>query len=433
MLNNIFKKTAAVSALIVAMGISGAWAKDYMVDRTIAIAGDEAILFSDLNSEIIKYKNFVRANNRELPADDVIRKNVLEQLITKRLILQMAAKNNIIISDTDLDRAIKQIADNNGMTPEQLMSKYRGTGLSDLAIRNTIRDDIIIDEVKRSQVRSRIHVSDQEVEHLAQVLKEQAAHMLTYHLAVINIALPVTPSPAASDAANRKINMIMRELKSGMPFAKAAQKYSESSNAIHGGDLGKLTINEIPEYAAPAVSRAEPGDVIGPMKTERGLSLIKVYDIAKMTPQPLEQVKLRHILLTTNIIFDDQAAEQRLRNIRSDIINGDHKFEDEARKYSEDSGSAYEGGLIDWANPDVFDPRFKEALKNLDPGEISEPFKSSFGWHIIELLDRKIDKDSIEAYKIKAREILSNRSVMEESEKWERELRDSAYIKILDN
>lgn len=433
MLSNIFRKTAAVSATFLLIGMNTAYAKDYLVDRTIAIAGDEAILFSDLNSEIIKYKNLVKASNKELPSDEVIRKNVLERLITKRLILQMAAKNNIVISDTDLDRAIKQIADNNGMTPEQMMSKYRSTGLTDLAIRNTIRDDIIIDEVKHSQVRSRIHVSDQEVTHLAQVLKKQSAHMLTYHLAVINILVPVTPSPAASDAANRKINMVLKELKAGMPFAKAAQKYSESSNAIDGGDLGKLTINEIPEYVAQAVSRAQAGDVIGPMKTERGLSLIKVYEIAKMTPQPLEQVKVRHILLTTNIIFDDEAAEKRLNNIRNGIINGDYKFEDEARKYSEDFGSAYNGGLIDWSNPDIFDPRFREALKNLEPGEISEPFKSSFGWHIVEVIDRKVDKDSIEAYKIKAREILSNRSIMEESEKWERELRDSAYIKIFDN
>ena len=415
MLNSLFKKTATISTLLIMMGLSQAEATDYMVDRTIAIAGDEAILFSDLNSEVIKYKNFLKAHNQELPADDVIRKNVLEQLITKRLILQLANKNNIIISDTDLDRAIKHIAENNHMTTEQLMSKYRTTGLTDVAIRNTIRDDIIIDEVKRSQVRSRIHISDQEAEHLAYVLKDQAAHMLTY-----------------PDAANRKVNMVMKELKSGMSFAHAAQKYSESSNAINGGDLGKLTINEIPEYAAPAVSRAKPGDVVGPIKTERGLSLIKVYDIAKMTPQPLEQVKVIHILLTTNIIFDDVAAEQRLNNIRNDIINGDHKFEDEARRYSEDSGSAYNGGLIDWSNPDIFDPRFREAIKSLNPGDISEPFKSSFGWHIVELIDRKIDKDSIEAYKIKAREILSNRSVMEESEKWERELRDSAYIKILE-
>ena len=141
MLNSLFKKTATISTLLIMMGLSQAEATDYMVDRTIAIAGDEAILFSDLNSEVIKYKNFLKAHNQELPADDVIRKNVLEQLITKRLILQLANKNNIIISDTDLDRAIKHIAENNHMTTEQLMSKYRTTGLTDVAIRNTIRTD----------------------------------------------------------------------------------------------------------------------------------------------------------------------------------------------------------------------------------------------------------------------------------------------------
>ena len=257
--------------------------------------------------------------------------------------------------------------------------------------------------------------------------------MLTYHLAVISISLPVTPNPAQTDAANRKVNLILKELKEGQPFVKVAQKYSEANNALSGGDMGRLTIDEIPEYASIAVSRANAGDVIGPIKTDMGLNIIKVYDIAKMAPEPIEQVKVRHILLKTNIIFDDDAAQKRLASFRNEIINGSRKFDDTARVYSEDPVSSYNGGAMDWMNPDVFDPRFRAAIKNTGIGEITEPFKSSFGWHIAEVMDRKIDKDSIEAYKIKAREILSNRTLMEESERWEREIRDSSYIKILED
>ncbi len=424
-------RTAAAAALAAVLLAAPAGAAEYLVDRTVAIAGDEAILFSDLNAEIVKYKQFLKSKNAEMPPDDILRKNVLDQLITRRLVLQLAAKNNIEISDTDLDRAITQIAERAGTTPEKLMDGYRATGLSDAAIRNSIREDIIIDEIRQSQVRNRIRISDEEVNQLADVLKQQAAHMLTYHLAVINFVLPVSPTPAQTDAANRKVSQLMRELHAGLPFADAARKYSETGNAVDGGDIGKLTINEIPPFAAAAVSRASAGDVLGPVKTDRGLTVIKVYEIEKLKPEPIEQVKVRHILLTTNVIFDDEAAESRLKTLRNEIINGGRKFDETARMYSNDPGTSYNGGLMDWMNPEVFDPRFRDAVAKLQPGEISEPFRSGFGWHIAELIDRKVDTDSIEAYKIKAREIISNRSLMEESEKWERELRDSSYIKIL--
>ena len=435
MLKNFSAKTLAVSmALLISItATSSVCATDYLVDKTIAIAGDEAILFSDLNHEIIKFKNYLQSKGAEIPPADILKKNVLDQLITRRLIIQLAEKNNITLSDSELDMAISHIAASHHVTVEQLMNQYRKTGLSDAAIRESIKNDIIVEEVKRSQVRSRIHISEQEVDQLAHLLKEQAAHMLTYHLAVISISLPVTPNPAQTDAANRKVNLILKELKEGQPFVKVAQKYSEANNALSGGDMGRLTIDEIPEYASIAVSRANAGDVIGPIKTDMGLNIIKVYDIAKMAPEPIEQVKVRHILLKTNIIFDDDAAQKRLASFRNEIINGSRKFDDTARVYSEDPVSSYNGGAMDWMNPDVFDPRFRAAIKNTGIGEITEPFKSSFGWHIAEVMDRKIDKDSIEAYKIKAREILSNRTLMEESERWEREIRDSSYIKILED
>ena len=366
MLKNFSAKTLAVSmALLISItATSSVCATDYLVDKTIAIAGDEAILFSDLNHEIIKFKNYLQSKGAEIPPADILKKNVLDQLITRRLIIQLAEKNNITLSDSELDMAISHIAASHHVTVDQLMNQYRKTGLSDAAIRESIKNDIIVEEVKRSQVRSRIHISEQEVDQLAHLLKEQAAHMLTYHLAVISISLPVTPNPAQTDAANRKVNLILKELKEGQPFVKVAQKYSEANNALSGGDMGRLTIDEIPEYASIAVSRANAGDVIGPIKTDMGLNIIKVYDIAKMAPEPIEQVKVRHILLKTNIIFDDDAAQKRLASFRNEIINGSRKFDDTARVYSEDPVSSYNGGAMDWMNPDVFDPRFRAAIKN---------------------------------------------------------------------
>ncbi len=160
--------------------------------------------------------------------------------------------------------------------------------------------------------------------------------------------------------------------------------------------------------------------------------IIKIYNYDKQKPEPVEQVKVKHVLLTTSIIFDDEHARAQLERYRNAIINGEAKFEDIARTHSQDPYTAINGGAMDWMNPNVFDVRFRNEIALLKPGEISKPFKSSFGWHIAYLEDRKIDTDSLEAYKIKAREMLHMRSLNDEMQKWEQELRDSSYVKILE-
>ena len=187
----------------------------------------------------------------------------------------------------------------------------------------------------------------------------------------------------------------------------------------------------MPPEIARIIEAHEVGDIVGPFKMQDGLLLIKVYNRNSLALEPIEQVKVRHILLTTSIIFDDEKAKNTLLKYRQEILNGDARFDELARTHSQHPCTSFQCGLMDWMNPDVFDPRFKMAIKALEVGQISEPFKSSFGWHIALVEGRKIDTDSLEAYKIKAREILTNRSLREETEKWERELRDSAYIKFL--
>ncbi len=400
------------------------------IDRTAAVANNDIILESELNYAVKNMKKNILRQGADLPDEAVIRKNALERLIVNSLILQLAEKNGIALSDTDIDRAIAHMADMQRTTPEAMLKAAQAEGYSEAEYREEIKNNIIIGEITRAQVRNRINISDQEVEQLALMLKDNAANMNSYHLGIIFIKLSPDATPAQNDQAVRKMGVIKNELARGTSFSKVAQRYSEAPSAVQGGDIGNIPESQLPSFIAEAVQGRNAGDVVGPFRTEQGVNLIKIYDITAMKPEPVEQVKVRHILLKTSIIFDDAAAEAKLASFRSEIENGSQKFEELARTYSEDHSNSFNGGLMDWMNTEVFDPAFRDAIAKLEPGELSKPFKSSFGWHLALLEGRKVDRDSLEAYKVKAREILFNRSLNEESERWQQEIRDTAYVKI---
>ncbi len=418
--------------LCLTLSFAPSYGEEILVDKAVAIANDDVILQSELDGAIKHYLDSLEAKGIAAPAYDVLRKNILDQLITQSLILQLAKKNSFEISETDVDAAIAMMAKTNNISVAQLLADAKKNGYNEASFRKNIKESIISQEVKRSQVRNRILISDQETLQLALALQKNSENQQAYHLASIFVKVSPDAAPAQVDSANRRINTIINSHKKGESFASLAQKYSEAPNAIEGGELGKaINLNEMPPEIARIIEAHEVGDIVGPFKMQDGLLLIKVYNRNSLALEPIEQVKVRHILLTTSIIFDDEKAKNTLLKYRQEILNGDARFDELARTHSQDPGTSFNGGLMDWMNPDVFDPRFKMAIKALEVGQISEPFKSSFGWHIALVEGRKIDTDSLEAYKIKAREILTNRSLREETEKWERELRDSAYIKFL--
>ena len=418
--------------LCLTLSFAPSYGEEILVDKAVAIANDDVILQSELDGAIKHYLDSLEAKGIAAPAYDVLRKNILDQLITQSLILQLAKKNSFEIRETDVDAAIAMMAKTNNISVAQLLADAKKNGYNEASFRKNIKESIISQEVKRSQVRNRILISDQETLQLALALQKNSENQQAYHLASIFVKVSPDATPAQVDSANRRINTIINSHKKGESFASLAQKYSEAPNAIEGGELGKaINLNEMPPEIARIIEAHEVGDIVGPFKMQDGLLLIKVYNRNSLALEPIEQVKVRHILLTTSIIFDDEKAKNTLLKYRQEILNGDARFDELARTHSQDPGTSFNGGLMDWMNPDVFDPRFKMAIKALEVGQISEPFKSSFGWHIALVEGRKIDTDSLEAYKIKAREILTNRSLREETEKWERELRDSAYIKFL--
>ncbi len=429
----MMKKFLAIGLLTSLLSSSLAFAEQQLVDQAVAIANEDIILASELKQASAVYVRNLQNKGIALPDSATLRRLVLDQLINQSLIMQLAKKSSIELSDTDIDHAIENIAQANRKTVGQVLAEAKQNGYSEASFREFIKENIISQEVKRAQVRNRVNVSDQEVEQLALTIKEQASSQMSYHLANILIKLPEDASPSQIDTASRRAQTIVQAHKSGTSFASLAQRYSEAPNALEGGDLGKnINLNELPSELANAIATHEIGDLVGPLRTQSGIVIIKIYNYDKQKPEPVEQVKVKHVLLTTSIIFDDEHARAQLERYRNAIINGEAKFEDIARTHSQDPYTAINGGAMDWMNPNVFDVRFRNEIALLKPGEISKPFKSSFGWHIAYLEDRKIDTDSLEAYKIKAREMLHMRSLNDEMQKWEQELRDSSYVKILE-
>ena len=291
------KKLLAAAIVMGTLASGSAYAAGVMpVDRTVAVANNDIILESELAKAIVNLKRNFQKTGQELPPEDVVRKSALERLIVNSLIMQLAEQNGITMTDSDIDRAISHMAALNHTTVPAMLAQAAREGFSEY--RNEVKENIIIGEVTRNQVRSRINISDQEVEQLALMLKDNAAAMKSYHLGLIFIKLDPDATPAQTDAANRKVKQIKDELARGKVFANVAARFSDAPTGVNGGDLGTIPESQLPPHIADAVREHKKGDIVGPVRTDQGLSIIKIYDMGGMTPEPVEQVKVKHILLT---------------------------------------------------------------------------------------------------------------------------------------
>ncbi|MBU3826924.1 MAG: peptidylprolyl isomerase [Candidatus Anaerobiospirillum merdipullorum] len=413
-------------ALSLLLGASAVPAAEESLDSAAAIVNNDIILESELDkASSTLARNFQR---RGQAVDEVsARKAALEALITRSLVLQLAQNQGITLTDMQLDTALAQTAAQRGISVQDLLASI-APGQSEAQAREQFRDELILTEVRRARIRARINVSDTEVDLLAQNLRKVGSVEPQYHLA--QIIVPVENGNAV--AANRTVAQIRAQLRDGADFNALAARYAIGSAASQAGDLGYLPETQVPVPFLPALLKAKPGDVIGPFRSPFGIHLLKLYDISHDAVEPISLYDASHILLQTSIIFSDKAARNELATLKQQIESGQLSFAEAARRYSQDPGSAINGGDLGYATPGRYDPLFARAMVALRPGQISEPIKSSFGWHLIYLKDVKIDKDSDDAYRQKARDLIYRRLFQEESVSWERELRDSAYIHVMD-
>lgn len=408
----------------IAMIANTSFAAPQVVDKVAAVVNNGVVLESDVDGLMQSVKLNAGQAGQQLPDDATLRHQILERLIMDQIILQMGQKMGVKITDEQLDQAIANIAKQNNMTMDQMRSRLAYDGLNYSTYRNQIRKEMIISEVRNNEVRRRITVLPQEVDALAKQIGTQNDASTELNLSHILIALPENPTSEQVNDAQRQAESIVEEARNGADFGKLAITYSADQQALKGGQMGWGRIQELPGIFAQALSTAKKGDIVGPIRSGVGFHILKVNDLRGQSQSiSVTEVHARHILLKPSPIMNDQQARLKLEEIAADIKSGKTTFAAAAKEYSQDPGSANQGGDLGWATPDIFDPAFRDALTKLHKGQISAPVHSSFGWHLIELLDtRKVDKTDA-AQKDRAYRMLMNRKFSEEAATW---MQDSA-------
>ncbi|MGC6388311.1 peptidylprolyl isomerase SurA [Ewingella sp. S1.OA.A_B6] len=412
---------------------STAFAAPQEVDKVAAVVDNGVVLESDVTSLMQSVKQQAKEANQQLPDDATLRHQILDRLIMDTIQLQMANKMGIKLTDEDVDKAIAGIAAQNKLTVDQLRSRLAYDGLNYSTYRAQIRKEMMISEVRNSEVRRRVTVLPQEVDTLAKQVGAQNGGSAEFNLSHILLPLPENPTQDQVDTTEALAKKVMGELNNGADFGKMAITYSADSQALKGGNMGWGKLQELPSLFAQALSTAQKGQIIGPIRSGVGFHILKVNDIrGDNKTVSVTEIHARHILLKPSVVMTDDQAKAKLEQVAADIRSGKATFADEAKQLSQDPGSANQGGDLGWASPDMYDPAFREALLNLKKGQLSAPVHSSFGWHLIEVLDtRQVDKTDA-AQKERAYRMLFNRKFSEEAQTWMQEQRANAYVKIMD-
>ncbi|SEQ17947.1 periplasmic chaperone for outer membrane proteins SurA [Rosenbergiella nectarea] len=413
---------------------SHAFAAPQVIDKVAAVVNNGVVLESDVDNMMSSVKSQARQAGQQLPDDATLRHQILERQIMDSIIMQQGQRAGVNISDQEVDEAIKNIAAQNHMTLDQLRSRLAYDGMNYATYRTQIRHEMTIAAVRNNEVRSRITILPQEVDTLAKQVAAQNVPGTEMNLSMILLPLPENPTQQQVDDEEDLAKKLVGELRGGANFGKMAVTYSASPEALKGGNMGWGKIEELPSLFSQALSTSQKGDIVGPIRSGVGFHIIRVNDMRGESKNvSVTEVHARHILVKTSPIMNDDQARAKIEQIAADIRSGKTTFSNAARQNSDDPGSANQGGDLGWASPTIYDPAFRDALMHLSPNKLSQPVRSSFGWHLIELLGtRQVDKTD-EAEKDRAYRILFNRKFAEEAQTWMQEERASAYVKILDS
>ncbi len=397
------------------------------IERIVAVVNDDVVLESELRNRLRTVVAQLRVRATRLPPEPVLRRQVLERLILERLQLQLAERLGIRVDDETLNRAIRDIARRNGMDLEAFRAALERDGFSFERFREDIRSEMIIAQLQRQQVASRVTVSDREVEEFLSSAQAQARR--AYRVAHILIAVPEAASPEQIAAARREAEAVAARARAGEDFAALAAAHSDGQKALEGGDLGWRRADELPSVFADVVPRLKPGEVSEVIRSPSGFHIVKLLEVRGDEPQVVEQLRLRQILLRPGELLSEDEARLRLERLRERVLAGE-PFETLARAHSDDAASAARGGDMGWLSPSELPPQVAEAVRGLAPGEVSPPFRTPAGWHLVQLVERRRSDDT-EAYRrARARRLLQQRKVEERLQLWLRQLRDEAYVEL---
>ncbi len=418
----------AMLAGLIWLGVASSASAQEPIDGIVALVEEDVILQSELDQAINMIVMELDMRGQSRPPRQVLEEQVLERLIRTRLQVLRAEATGIRASDADVDRALEQLAAQNQMTLTQLRGAMEGDGMDFDEFRNQIRHEIVANELRRRVGSSVDNVTETDIDIL---LASDQFGGQEYEIYQIALALSETASPAEAAEAEAKAREVLAEIEAGLDFSSAAITYSQSADALEGGNVGWRSLTEMPPVFADVVQAMNPGDVSDLIRTPNGYIILKVNDIREQQPVIVQEYQARHIMIEPNELMSREEAQARISDLRGQILEGED-FAELARRFSNDESSSNIGGLLNWFPENALGPAFQQEIDALEVGDLdvalSEPFQSPMGWHLLLLEDvRQVDRTE-EATRDQARSILFNRRAEEEVESFLRQLRSEAFV-----
>ena len=426
--NSLSKHLCALGATLLLLG-QQAIAAVQPLDRVVAIVDNDVVMQSQFDSRLREVEQAIAKRGAELPPQDALRQQVLERLIVESLQLQIADRSGIRIADEELNQAVETIAQRNGMNVEQFRQALAQDGLSFQEAREQIRREMLINRVRQRRIADRIQISEQELQNF--LASDLGRLQLSEEFRLANILLPLPEGASYEQIAEveKRATELYRQLRDGADFARLAMSNSVSENALDGGEMGWRKAAQLPPPFDAMVRSLQPGEVTEPVRTPGGVIILKLIDKRGGDSQIREQVHVRHILIKPSEIRSEEDTQRLIQRLYERVRNGED-FAELAKRFSEDPGSALNGGDLNWIDPESLVPEFRQVMAQSREGQLSEPFRSPYGWHILEVLGRRATDSSAQAREQQAMMLLRNRKYDEELQTWLRQIRDEAYVEI---
>ncbi|MFK7855534.1 MAG: peptidylprolyl isomerase [Granulosicoccus sp.] len=400
-------------------------AQDVVLDRIRAVVNEGVILDSDIAAATEFYKKQAQSNRQALPPDNVLAERVLEQLIDEEIRRQHARKLGVAVDPGSVNRAVEQIARNNNMDSLQFRQTIQQQGFNYNQFRQNIEQELLFQRLIERDVQARIRVSAQEIDDYVDSVKNDVEDQRRYRIQHILLAVPPSASAQDNEAAQARAQAILQRLNNGDDFSEVAAAESDGARALKGGDLGWRTLQEVPAFLAAALRGMNPGDLSEPLKSSNGLHIIKLTDRQSGDQTQQAETLARHIF----IAGDDANIESRLNGVRERIQSGE-SFKAIAAEVSEDPNSASNSGELPWFSQGQMPPAMEEMADTLALNELSRPFRTQFGWHLLQILERRTTSIDGDALRQQASNALRQRKVEQETERWSRQLRDESFVEI---
>jgi len=426
----IFERSIALLVLALTLVCVAAARAEYQeLDGIVAVVKEDVVLASELLSRLEVVERQIRASNMQAPPRNVLVSQIMERLILESLQVQEAKRRGVQIDDETLTSAVGSIAQQNGLNVEQFQQALAADGVDYAEFREQIRGEMLVSRLQRNLISRRIAISEKEVNDLINSPYYQQMLSEEYRVGHILLSIEEEGGDSARQAARAAAADIVTQLRDGADFAQMAIARSSGARALEGGDLGWRRAAELPSLFSEQVLEMKAGEIADPIETPGGIHIIKLLEVRGTDDQKQLQTHVRHILVQPSEIRSEAQTEELIRDIYARLQAGED-FAELAKEYSQDPGSALAGGDLGWTGGDEFVPEFREAMKATPDGALSQPFRSQYGWHVLEVLGRREQDMSDEARKNMAARILQERRFEEELEKWQKELRDEAFVEV---